>query len=471
MMGSLRARVTIAVLAVIAIVVVPLGVLSYRKSVQEFDELGDARLVQATRTIDVLAENAGLRDPQPKAALDVLVWHSPFPQPTVTDRGHAYEALLGFQYWNAQDQLRITSDNFQGVPMKAAPQGFADVILEGTRWRVFTLHENDGDTIRVAERYDSRNSIAHSLLIEHVTPMLIALPVLALLVGWAVRRALRPLNALSRDLSARAPEEATLIEVAQPPRELKPVLDSLNGLLGRMRAMLDRERQFTADAAHQLRTPLAAALLHLENAVAAESDDLRELALGRTHEGLQRLNRLVKQFLELARWESAERETERDVVDLEACARAEVEEAALLAADKDLEISVIAQTSPLHVLGWEPAVRALVRNLIDNAFRYTPAGGQVEVRLRGEASGARLEVSDSGPGIAPAERETVFKRFRRGHAADTDGSGLGLPIVWRIAELHCATVELRDSRFGSGLCVAVAFPECSLPGTSRLNDA
>jgi two-component system sensor histidine kinase QseC len=457
-MRSLRARVIAFALLVIGAVLVPLGVLSYHKTVQEFDELGDARLVQATRTIDVLAENAGLRRASAAAPLDVLVWRSPFTERTVTDRGHAYEVRLGFQYWNDDGRLQLTSDNFQGLALNAAPPGFADITLPDGRWRVFTLRDTDGDFVRVAERYDTRSSIARDLLWEHLTPMLIALPILALLVGWAVGRALRPLDSLSRDLSARQPHEARPIVLPGAPRELEPVLASLNGLVERVHGALDRERHFAADAAHQLRTPLAAALLHLENAAATDSPELRAVALRRASEGLGRLQYLVNQLLELARWESPDREPAREAVDLEACVRTEIEEAALLAADKDLEVSIVLQAARVRILGWEPALRALARNLVDNAFRYTPAHGRVEVRVCTNESGIFLEVSDSGPGIPRGEREVVLARFRRGRNADVHGSGLGLSIVCRIAHVHGAKVELLDSRFESGLLVRVQFP-------------
>jgi two-component system sensor histidine kinase QseC len=457
--NSLRARVIAFTLLVVATVLIPLGIVSYHKIIQEFDELGDARLVQATRTIDVLAENAGLRRDTSGAPLDVLVWKSPFPERIVTDRGHAYEARLGFQYWNDDGRLQLTSDNFQSMPLTAAPYGFADVTLPDGRWRVFTLRDTDGDRVRVAERYDSRNSIARALQWEHLTPVLLAVPVLALLLGWAVRRALRPLDALSRTLSARQPEEARPIELSAAPRELEPVLKSLNGLSDRVHAALDRERHFAADAAHQLRTPLAAALLNLENVAASDSAELRALALQRAQEGLGRLQHLVNQFLELARWESADHAPPRTLVDLDKCVRAELEEAALLAADKDLELSLLIEAPEACILGWEPALHALTRNLIDNAFRYTPARGQVEVRLSASESIVVLAVSDSGPGIAPNERDAVLDRFRRGSRADVHGSGLGLAIVQRVAQLHGATVKLDDSHWQSGLCVRVQFPK------------
>lgn len=457
-MRSLRSRVIVFALVVIGAVLVPLGVLSYRKTVQEFDELGDARLVQATRTIDVLAENAGLRHATTGAPLEVLVWRSPFIERAVTDRGHTYEIQLGFQFWSEDGGLRLTSDNFHGVSLAAAPSGFADIELSDGRWRVFTLRDSDGDIVRVAERDEGRVKLAQELLWEHLTPMLVAIPILALLLGWAVRRALRPLDSLSCDLSTRQPDEAKPIELSDVPRELEPVLTSLNGLVDRVHVALDRERHFAADAAHQLRTPLAAAMLHLENAAATDSTELRALALRRAHEGLGRLQHLVNQFLELARWETVDPEPAREAVDLEACVRTELEEAGLIAVDKDLEVAIVMEADRVRLQSWEPALRALARNLIDNAFRYTPAGGRVEVRVSANESRILLEVSDSGPGIPPGEREAVLARFQRGRSADVHGSGLGLSIVCRIAHLHGARVELRDSRFGSGLLVRVQFP-------------
>lgn len=469
MMRSLRARVTVFVLLVIAVVLVPLGIVSYRNIIAEFDALADARLVQATRTIDVLAENAGLRNPRPAAPLDVLVWRSPFDPSTLVGGGHPYEIRLGFQYWNASDRLQVTSDNFEGVSLDAARPGFSDLMLHGALWRVFTLRETDHDTVRVAERYDSRNSIAHALLFEHLTPVVIAVPVLALLVGWAVRRALRPLDALSRELTTRTPEDTAPMQMAPTPRELEPVLTSLNGLLDRAHATLARERQFTADAAHQLRTPLTAAQLHVENAMASGSAELRALALDRAHDGLERLRRLVSQFLDFARWDSSSPESDAEFVDIEACVRTEIEDAALLAADKNLELDVVVESPDIRVLGWEPALRALTRNLIDNAFRYTPPGGQVQARLSKDHAGVLLEISDSGPGIPADERTVVLQRFRRGGTADMGGHGLGLPIVCRIAELHGATVELGESRYGRGLRVAVQFPSRASPAAASVS--
>lgn len=456
MSRSLYFRVLTFVLLVIGAVMVPVSIFSYRSIVQELESMADARLVQATRTIDVLAENAGLRDPPATSTPDVLIWRIPPQEPVLTAGMHAYEALLGFQFWNPQQQLRITSENFQQVALDSPPAGFADMQLDGHRWRVFTILEGDGDTVRVAERYDSRDALQKALVWRHMLPMVSGMLLLAALLAWAVRRALNPLSTLSQTLSARPPDASSPVELTHAPRELDPVLRSLNELLSRTGAAIERERQFAADAAHQLRTPLASALLHVDNATAATSTDERQRALDLAQTGLERLRRLVSQLLEFARWESTEHEAPRPV-DLCHCASIELEEAARLAADKDIEVTLTRDAPAIQVMGWEPALHALTRNIIDNAFQYTPAGGRVEVRLGTNEFGCSLSVSDSGPGISPDDRKLVLHRYRRA-SADVAGHGLGLAIVHRIAQLHGATLELLDSHFERGLCVTVRFP-------------
>lgn len=465
-MRSLRSRLLVFSLIVLGVAVLLLSALSYRQTVREFDELGDARLALATQTIDALAENAGLRKEGPGAPIDVLVWHSPFMERAVTDEGRTFAIRLGFQYWNQDGRLQLTSDNFQRVPLDAAPTGFADIALRDGHWRVYTLRDTDGDVVRVAEKDEARSALVRATLWEHLAPLVIVVPVLALLIAWSVRRALKPLGNLSEILATRQPEDPAPIALADSPTELAPVIASLNGLAERVQRALDRERQFAANAAHQLRTPLAAALLNLENAAAAQSDELRELALQRAQSGLGRLQRLIQQFLELARLESADRGSSRDRVGLEEILQSELDEAALLAADKDLEIALAIESPATLISGWEPAVRAMVRNLIDNAFRHSPVRGRVEARVSTSDDSVVLEISDSGTGIPHEERLAVLERFKRGGRADLVGTGLGLAIVQQVALLHGGQIELADSRFGSGLLVRLRFPKAPHPAAN-----
>jgi two-component system sensor histidine kinase QseC len=451
-MSSLKARITALVLGCLAAVLLPLVALSYRFTMEEIDELGDARLAQNARTIAALVGDTGA--PAADAPLTVEAWRREHGRQPLTVRGHPYETQIGFQYWSGENRPLLHSENFADVPLDAAPAGFADVQIRNRHWRVFTLLVDDRDWVRVGERYDSRREIARALAIEAIAPLLLGLPLLALLVGWAVRRGLAPLHALAGRVAARRPDENEPIGGSILPREIEPLVAAMNGLFGRAGAQLRREREFTANAAHELRTPLAGALIQLENARAAAAPAERERALDQAERGLARLGRVIGQMLELARWDAAPAAAfER--VDLRRCIEEELADLGVAAADKDLQIAVEADPQARFVDGWEPGLRVLLRNLLDNAVRYGERGGGVEVALAAADGRIRLSVRDHGPGIEPALRRTVLERFRRGQHGE--GSGLGLAIAARIAELHGATLAL-DEADGGGLRADVFFP-------------
>lgn len=450
-MSSLKGRITALVLGCLAAVLLPLVALSYHFTMEEVDELGDARLAQNARTIAALVGGAGT--PAADAPLTVETWRREHGRQPLTVRGHPYEMQIGFQYWNGGNQLLLHSENFAEVPLDAAPAGFADVQIKGRHWRVFTVLV-DRDWVRVGERYDSRREIARALAIEAIAPLLVGLPLLALLIGWAVRRGLAPLHVLATRVAARRPDEHEPIGGSILPREIEPLVAAMNGLFGRAGAQLRREREFTANAAHELRTPLAGALMQLENAQAATTPAERDQALRQARRGLARLGRVVGQMLELARWDAAPM-VALERVDLRRCIDEELADLGATAADKDLQIVVEADPQARFVDGWEPGLRVLLRNLLDNAVRYGEHGGRIEIDLAAAAGRTRLTVRDHGPGIEPALRRAVLERFRRGPGGE--GSGLGLAIAARIAQLHGATLAL-DAADGGGLRVEVSFP-------------
>lgn len=464
MMQSLKARITTLVLVSLCAVLLPLVVLSYRFMMEEVDELSDARLAQNARTISALVDDIGGQPPSANAPLVISNWRREHGEHPLTVRGHRYETQIGFQYWSHSNQLLLNSDNLASIALDAAPAGFADIPVNGRHWRIFTLLGTNQAWIRVGERYDSRREIARALAVEALAPLLIGLPLLALLVGWSVRRGLNPLIALAERLAERQPQQTDPLGLVDSARELEPVVFALNGLLGRLRAQLQHERQFTANAAHELRTPLAGALVHVENARDAESTQAREQALVLAQRGIARLDRIVGQMLELARWDAAAPLHEMQVVDLHACVEEELQDLGTMAADKDLEIVVEADALALPVDGWEPGLRTLLRNLLDNAIRYSPEGGRIHVRIGTRDGGTLLVISDRGPGIAPAQRMAMLGRFRRGDDAVGEGSGLGLSIVARIAELHRARITLTDADTDAGLRVEIVFPAARLRG-------
>ncbi len=454
-MRSLRSRISVLVLAVIVVVLVPVVTLSYYFMIGEVDELSDARLAQNARTIHALVADTGAS--AAVVAHEIVPWQREQRSLPSALPGHSYETQIGFQYWNDAHALLLHSANLREVAFDAAPIGFADISIGPHRWRVFTLLNDDQSQVRVGERYDSRREISHALAIEAIVPFAIGLPLLALLVGWAVRVGLRPLRALADQLVERRPDNTQPLAIANSPREMEPVIAALNGLLERVRGLLRHERQFTANAAHELRTPLAGALMHVENAQAAANAAIATEALDKAGVGLARLTRIVNQMLDLARWDAVAATHEFRAVDLRRCVDEELQELGALAADKDIEFAISSTPRACFVDGWEPGLRALLRNLLDNAIRYSFAGGRVTISIVPHENGTRLSIADHGPGVEPTRRGAMFERFQRGAEGLSEGSGLGLSIVARIAELHHARVTLADADAHAGLRVDIDF--------------
>jgi two-component system sensor histidine kinase QseC len=286
----------------------------------------------------------------------------------------------------------------------------------------------------------------------------LGLPVLALLTRWAVRKGLEPLSETTQRIDSRAPGETGPLDAHDAPEEVAPLVGAINGLLQRLGRVLDNERQFTANAAHELRTPLAGALIHVENALATQDTGERQSALVETRSALDRMTRLVNQMLELARWDAASAARTLVEVDLIEIVDDELAEFAIAAARKNIEIVRSYATFVPRVRGWEAGLRVLVRNLLDNAIRYGASSGTLLIDVRPDTDGVMLAVEDDGPGISALDRDAMFGRFQRGEAPPSEGAGLGLPIAKRIADLHRASLRLLNATSSRGLRVEVRFP-------------
>jgi two-component system sensor histidine kinase QseC len=458
---SLRERLRWLILGVLALVLLPLGVYSLRRTINEVGELSDGRLAQSAHTLQVLMENIGLPALQGRSMhADAVVPIASKSTQELVLHGHTYESEVGFQVFDREGHALLVTGNLQGLPPPVAQHvGFEDLRLGRYRWRLFTLPPtSEGIVIRSAERYDSRRDITQALWLEHGLPPLIALPVLALLVGWAVRRGLRPLDALADRLSTRKPGSHDTLEIEHAPRELEPVLAALNHQFTQLEDALERERRFSADVAHELRTPLASTMINLENAEASRDTREADVALAGARQSLAALARRVEQLLSLARLETSSRAAPHANVDLLALARTVIEELAPLIADSDVELDVMLGPGSLLVRGHEVALAALMRNLLENALRHVPDGGLVQLSIEREQAYAVIDVTDNGEGIPPERRAAVFARFHREAGSCGEGYGLGLSIVQRAAQMHDASIELLDSPHGQGLRVCVRIP-------------
>ncbi|HEY2188290.1 MAG TPA: ATP-binding protein, partial [Caldimonas sp.] len=336
--------------------------------------------------------------------------------------------------------------------------GLATLNVDGRAWRTFGVATRER-VIQVAQPVDIRQRLAAHAAWRSVLPLLLMTPLAALAIWWLAARNLAPLDRLARDVRARDARSLAPVLTGDLPDEVAPLAHALNALLARLGVSLDSQRAFVADAAHELRSPLTALKLQLELLRRAGDAETREAARSAIGEGIARASRLVEQLLALARSEpDAVLPVER--VDLVVIARQAIDDATVFADSRSVTIALIAKGEEF-IKGDPVALNLLIRNLADNAARYSPPGSRVEVRVRAEAGKIVLEVDDSGPGIPESERERVFDRFYRPAEATESGSGLGLAIVRSVANAHGATIRLERSALG-GLQVAVSFPAIPL---------
>jgi two-component system OmpR family sensor kinase len=363
------------------------------------------------------------------------------------------------QVWSL-DGVRVYLSRPHAVLPDITTLGFSTVKTPEGRWRVFGVQALTR-VIQVAQPLSVRERRAAELALQTLKPFALLLPVLALLIWLTVGRALEPLQRLTTQVKARRVDALDALPAERLPDEVQPLVLALNDLLGRLRAALERERAFMADAAHELRTPLTALSLQLGMLARASGEAEREAAMSTLAAGVQRAIHLVEQMLALARQEP--RAASQPVpVRLDELAREIVAELVPQADAGHIDLGVAA-AQPATIAGDPDALRTLLRNLVDNAVRYTKAGGRVDVTVESAAGDARLIVSDDGPGIPPEERKRVFDRFYRRAGTAPSGSGLGLAIVKAIADAHGATVTLAEGPAGKGLAVTVSFPAAAPP--------
>jgi two-component system OmpR family sensor kinase len=432
-MSSLRARLLASLLAGVVLVGVTGGWIVYRNALAEADTFFDYHLRQTALI---------LRDEPVEYLLA--------PQLPPTDA--SYDFVV--QVWSL-DGVRVYLSRPHAVLPEITTLGFSTVATSEGRWRVFGVQALTR-VIQVAQPMSIREQRAAELALQTLKPFALLLPVLALLIWIAVGSALEPLRRLTAQVKARRVNALDALPAERLPEEVQPLVLALNDLLGRLRAALERERAFMADAAHELRTPLTALHLQLGMLARASSEAERQAAMSILAAGVQRANHLIEQMLMLARQEPRA-DSPRLPVRLDELAREIVAELVPLADARQIDLGVAA-AQPATITADPDALRTLLRNLIDNAVRYTAGGGRVDVTVESGGAGARVTVSDNGPGIPPEERSRVLDRFYRRAGTAATGSGLGLAIVKAIADAHGATLTLTAGPDGRGLRVIVAFP-------------
>ena len=435
-MSSLRNTLLAWLLGAVALIGLGGAALSYRNALAEANAFFDNHLREAALLLrdQVRGFGTGPRLPQQVPDYDFVV-----------------------QVWSL-DGVRIYLSRPYAVLPGLATLGLSTARTEGGSWRVYGV-EADGRVIQVAQPTEVREQRAARLALKTITPFAILVPALALLVAWIVGRSVRPVRKFADALRARRPDDLTPVPLEGLPDEARPMATALNDLLARLDLAIERERAFIADAAHELRTPLTALSLQLQSLASAGATEDRDAAVRNLETGVARAARLIEQLLAVAREQHAG-ERERRPLHLDELVRQVVAEWVPLAEAAGIDLG-IAEAEVVRVPAEEDGLRVLLRNLLDNAIRYTPRGGRVDVRVsrtEGRPPRAVLSVTDTGPGIPEAERGRVFDRFHRVPGTVAGGSGLGLALVRSVASRHDGHVALESGPGGTGLHVIVTVP-------------
>ena len=437
-MKSIRRQLLFSLSLALIAASLALAIITYEVAKEEIDEMFDANLVQTARSLQnhspVLLSTAhtGNPDTYPIAAEDDFI----------------------IQQWDSRAALIYSSRPAIALPRQNA-QGLHTVYFNHQHWRIYT-QSTEGGAIQVSQPLKERITTIREIVTWIIIPQIIFVPLFGFLLWLAVGRGLKPLITLSHSLENRGPHTLMPLEPDGIPAEITPVITALNHLLSRLHQTMELQRQFTADAAHELRSPLTAINLQLEILENATDAAERHHATTTLKYGMQRSIHLVQQLLTLARMEPHVLEKQFESVNLHELTKSSIAQFLPLATQKKIDLGADhMQAISLH--GDAEGLRVLLNNLIDNAIHHTPLGGMVNVSVRQLSNAVALEVSDSGPGIPAHEWNRVMDRFYRGPSHESHGTGLGLSIVKAIADNHKAKVSLANSSLG-GLAVTVTFP-------------
>lgn len=433
---SLRGRLLWFLLAAITIAAVAQASIAYRTALQDADQIFDYHMQQMALS---LRSRIPLTSTEETANVETPV---------------AGNDDLVVQVWSPDGVQVFKSVSHARLPQRAV-LGFSNVRANGTTYRIFSIQANS-QTVQVAQDLAVRRSMASNLALRTLGPIAVMMPILMLVVWWVVSGSLEPVARVRKQVASRQADDLSPVSEAGLPDEVRPLVHELNLLFGRVRTAFDAQQHFVGDAAHELRTPLAALKLQVQSLERAnDNPEARRVAIGRLSAGIERATRLVEQLLVLARQEASA--TPHQNVDLAGVAKRAVADLVGLAQARSIDLG-LQRADSADIQGQPDALMILARNLVDNAIKYTPNGGTVDVSVVADKDAVRLTVEDSGPGIPPEERERVFDRFYRVPGSDAAGSGLGLAIIKSIAQQHGATLALGESARLGGLEVTVTFP-------------
>lgn len=454
---SIRRRLVTGTLACMVAILGAIGYAVNDTARHESEEIFSARLATSARVLEALVahqiETASISQPivislpkELEAATD--------DQPE--DYGHPYETKIAFQVWGDEGRLLVKSALAPDSALGPLRPGFSRNIIGNEAWEVFAL-QSGRVWVLAAEKEEVRQELASELGTSILVPLAAGGLLMLLAVNFVLSFNTKSLRELADRISKREPESLAKIELPDAPAELAPIVRELNDLLDRVQAAFEREKRFIDAAAHEIRTPIAALQVHIENAIRATSAQERELSLAEAHAGLRRTTKLAEQLLAFSRITSSVDDEALKLVSLNAVCRDTIAAQEPLLAQRGQGIGLDADEECL-VRGEPYKLQRLLQNLIDNASQYGLPQGEIQVELERAADGVLLRVCNDGEPVPEAEIGKVFTPYYRIPRKESTGSGLGLAIVKEIADQHKATVEMRTKADGQGTVVEVRFP-------------
>lgn len=459
---SLTRKLTILVTSTVFFITLIAAGWGFYVSDHQLEELFDAELAQSTRIVQGLVEHLSTTQSVDQLSHTLSktleLPESAFRGDEEEDEilpdgaGHKYERKIAFEVWSPEKEPIL--DTLRANDSHGLEPGFAWQEVTGYQWRTFTLKDPaTGFWIRTAQREDVRDELSQEIALGNVLPFLVVLPLLAMAVLVSIQVGFQPLRKLEKPVRNMAPENIHPLDDRQAPREVAGLVQAINGLLRRLNQALERERRFSADAAHELRTPLAALRLNLEKACEDNPEQYQDLI-----RSVDRMVHLVEQMLLLNRVDSGA-DFAPEYHNLSAILEQSIADVAPLALKKHIEPVLEDDASQALVCCHSALINTLMRSLLANAIQYSPEHTVVETRLAPSGDGYHITVCDQGPGIPPEERERALSRFVRLDQRLGGGAGLGLAIARRIAELHGGQLTLSERPDGqSGLCVSIWLP-------------
>ena len=456
----------------------------YQAAYQEVEEIYDAALAQQARVLATLMSHEIFEEKKTRENLQLLsgelgeeaIESSPLLKKllqeylgsnrnrdylTLLSRenvpGHRYESKIAFIVIDAEGQVMLRSN--MSIDPSHFVEGFSERQIGSKAWRTYGLRTPASQVlVQVGELLQVRKETVKYIVLNSLWPLLAALPLFGLVIWLTVSGGLKPLQQVAKKVERRDPNSLVPISPEGVPYEVVPMVESLNRLFLRVQNAFENERRFTADAAHELRTPLAALKTMAQAKQLNDHQHEHTVFLEQIVKGVDRTTHLLEQLLTLARMDSQSNSlTDLQQVDLAELVVQVLSVMGEAALNKEIDLACEGCEDQCQINAYAPALEILLRNLIDNAIRYTPQGGSVRLSLLREAQAVKLLIDDSGPGIPDDQISSMFQRFRRGLGNQANGSGLGLSIVQRIVELHHASLQVQNHDDEAGLNITLTF--------------